>query len=282
MIQRFGEKCGSETLACFGDILTAYTKVSVNKAHPYRSLRALTSPECDVVGRQPRAAADAYLANLKVMILRESENPFHGKFFAIKGGTNGESHNHNDIGSFVLYNNGKPVLIDAGVGGYTKQTFSKDRYKIWSMQSRYHNVAMFDGVGELQGGAQKSENEIYDRQGRSLTMDIQRAFPEVEGLKLYRRQGSMKGGTVTLCDTVELDREREIDFVFMTNQRPELRGNTLLLPEGCVMEFDPSLSYECEQFPAEGMSPTKWGSPDLYRNHFRIRSKGGSFTFTVK
>jgi hypothetical protein len=48
------------------------------------------------------------------------------------------------------------------------------------------------------------------------------------------------------------------------------------------MEFDPSLSYECEQFPAEGMSPTKWGSPDLYRNHFRIRSKGGSFTFTVK
>ena len=282
MVQRFGEKCGSLTLACFGDILTAYTKNGVDKAHPYRCLRTLTTPVCDVAGRRIISATDAYLANLKIMVLRESDNPFIGKFFAFKGGNNGESHNHNDVGSFVLYKNAKPVLIDAGVGTYTRQTFSKDRYKIWSMQSLYHNLASFDGVGELQGKPYGSANEVYDKDGRRLTMDIQGAFPEVDGLKLYRRSGSLIGDTVTVTDTVELEREMEIDFVFITNAPTECVGNTVLLPEGCVMEFDPALDYELEKFTAEGMSPSAWGTPDLYRTHLKIRSTGGVVKFTVK
>src|SRR5207237_4974079 len=32
---------------------------------------------------------------------------------------------------------GEPVLIDAGVGTYTRQTFSPRRYEIWTMQSAY-------------------------------------------------------------------------------------------------------------------------------------------------
>src|SRR5690606_39665769 len=55
-------------------------------------------------------------------------------FFAAKGGYNNESHNHNDIGSFILYKEGKPLFIDAGVGTYTKKTFSNERYDIWTMQ----------------------------------------------------------------------------------------------------------------------------------------------------
>jgi hypothetical protein len=92
------------------------------------------------------------------MVLRESENPDEGLFLAMKGGDNNESHNHNDVGSFIVYKNGKPVLIDAGVGEYTKQTFSPDRYKIWSMQSLYHNLPSFDGVGQVNGSQYASKN----------------------------------------------------------------------------------------------------------------------------
>ena len=53
-------------------------------------------------------------------------------FVAAKGGFNNESHNHNDVGTFSLYVNTIPVIIDAGVGTYTKQTFGKDRYTIWT------------------------------------------------------------------------------------------------------------------------------------------------------
>ena len=37
------------------------------------------------------------------MILRDSRNPDEGMFLAMKGGNNNESHNHNDIGSFIVY-----------------------------------------------------------------------------------------------------------------------------------------------------------------------------------
>ena len=59
----------------------------------------------------------------------------NGMFVAAKGGFNNESHNHNDVGTFSLYVNTIPVILDAGVGTYTKQTFGKDRYTIWTMQS---------------------------------------------------------------------------------------------------------------------------------------------------
>lgn len=50
--------------------------------------------------------------------------------FAIKGGNNGEPHNHNDVGSF-LYSIGKEEIIsDLGAGEYTKDYFGPERYSI--------------------------------------------------------------------------------------------------------------------------------------------------------
>lgn len=43
-------------------------------------------------------------------------------FLATKGGYNAESHNHNDAGTVSLWINETPILIDAGVGTYTRQT----------------------------------------------------------------------------------------------------------------------------------------------------------------
>src|SRR5690606_13653819 len=60
-----------------------------------------------------------------------------GLFFAAKGGHNKESHNHNDVGTFSLYVDAIPFFIDVGVGTYTRQTFSSERYTIWTMQSGY-------------------------------------------------------------------------------------------------------------------------------------------------
>lgn len=47
--------------------------------------------------------------------------------------------------------NQTPILIDAGVGTYTRQTFSNERYSIWTMQSNYHNLPMINGVPEKYG-----------------------------------------------------------------------------------------------------------------------------------
>ena len=72
-------------------------------------------------------------------------------FLAVKAGDNADSHNHNDVGSFIVYKDGLPVFIDIGVESYTKKTFSPQRYEIWTMQSAWHNLPSFDGVMQKDG-----------------------------------------------------------------------------------------------------------------------------------
>ena len=74
-----------------------------------------------------------------------------GLYLAVKGGHNGESHNHNDLGNFVVYSDGKPLFIDAGVGAYTKRYFGPGRYDVWHTCSDYHNCATFNGVTQKNG-----------------------------------------------------------------------------------------------------------------------------------
>ena len=171
MLQRFGKRCSSDILYAFGNVMNA-NNAWFDTAISYRTFRSLITPPIVSDGYKPCAATDTYLPHLKIMALRDSESPDEGVFFAMKGGHNDESHNHNDVGSFIVYRNGKPVLIDAGVGTYTRQTFSKDRYKIWSMQSLYHNLPSFGGVGQHNGAKFASKNEVYDAEARTLTLDV--------------------------------------------------------------------------------------------------------------
>ena len=64
---------------------------------------------------------------------------------AVKAGDNDDSHNHNDCGSFTLYKDGLPFFTDIGVETYCRKTFSPQRYKLWTMQSQYHNLPTFTG-----------------------------------------------------------------------------------------------------------------------------------------
>ena len=74
-----------------------------------------------------------------------------GLTLAVKGGHNGEHHNHNDVGSFVVASDGVPVIVDAGRPTYTAQTFGPDRYDIWTMQSGWHNVPVIGGARAAPG-----------------------------------------------------------------------------------------------------------------------------------
>ena len=52
---------------------------------------------------------------------------------------------------FSLYIDETPVLIDAGVGTYTRQTFGDERYTIWTMQSLFHNLPEINGTQQAFG-----------------------------------------------------------------------------------------------------------------------------------
>ncbi|HBJ19184.1 MAG TPA: hypothetical protein DDY70_05560, partial [Clostridiales bacterium] len=86
---RFGERTGSEILVSFGESQMALG--SSRGGLSYRGLRNLLTPTPEKT--TPKAATKIWFPDLKVMAARESSDPAHGMFVAMKGGNNNESHN---------------------------------------------------------------------------------------------------------------------------------------------------------------------------------------------
>lgn len=71
---------------------------------------------------------------------------------ACKGGHNGESHNHNDVGSVQYIYRGECYLTDLGCGEYTKEYFREDtRYGILCNRSLGHSVPLVCGREQCAG-----------------------------------------------------------------------------------------------------------------------------------
>ena len=75
----------------------------------------------------------------------------HGGGLAVKGGHNGEPHNHNDVGSFLYVLGDEMLLCDLGAGEYTADYFGERQYELWCKRSGGHNVVLVDGKEQSAG-----------------------------------------------------------------------------------------------------------------------------------
>lgn len=125
-------------------------------------------------------------------------------FLATKGGHNGESHNHNDIGSFILYFDDTPIMIDAGVGTYTRLTFSSQRYTIWTMQSNYHNLPMINGIAEKDGSRYQAKDVKANGKKFSFSLDISGAYPAEAAVNRWIRSYQLKKNSLLISDQFSL------------------------------------------------------------------------------
>ncbi|CAM3296418.1 heparinase II/III family protein [Paenibacillus lupini] len=169
---------------------------------------------------------DAWFNITEVMTARQREGTEQGLYVAAKGGNNGEAHNHNDVGSFLVFADGYPLLIDLGTEEYKAQTFSAQRYELWYLQSQYHNLPTVRGVLQQSGGRYKARNAEYSLQGSysELRMDIAEAYPEKAGIETWER-------------TVRLDR----DGVSAVTVR-----DAFVMKDGAPAEIFHSLITPCE------------------------------------
>ena len=283
MVSRFGRRCNSDILVSFGhkvDSLSPASEMDYRK--PYRTVKDLYEPkisgEVECLG-----ATRIWFDSLKVMVSREKPETSKGMFVAMKGGSNGEGHNHNDVGSVIVYYDGKPVLIDCGPLPYIKDTFSSRRYTIWCMQSGFHNLPVIDGFEQKAGLEYRSTDEIYDESTGGASMEIGTAYPKEAGIISYRRSAVLEGGTVTVCDSFTLEREASVDIRFMTHREPKLLENgKILLAEGRVLSYDKELEAEIEKFLPERMSPTVWDSEYLWKIRLKTTAKSGNFTYIIQ
>ena len=197
-----------------------------------------------------------WLEGLEVAGARSKEGSTKGFFFGAKGGHNDESHNHNDVGPFILYYNADPIVIDAGVGTYTAKTFSSKRYELWNMQSAYHNVPMINGFQQKDGKKYKATQVEFSNSklNSNFSLNISNAYPKAAKCKIWTRSYSFdKKSGLTIKDQFELDsvvNYNKINLLVAGNIN-ELSSGKLLLSgknEKLVLSYDPTqFNYQIEE-----------------------------------
>ena len=252
--------------------------------HVYRGYKYICTPEIEA--GESVAPLKVYFPDLQVAATRESEIAEEGLYLAIKGGHNGESHNHNDLGSIIVYSDGKPLFIDAGSGTYTKRTFSPLRYTIWTMNSDYHNTLNFGDTVQQKGKEYHADILAYDEKSGKMTLDLKAAYPEESGVVSYERSASLENGVITLKDSYKLSEAKTATFSFMTISEPEKVSAGKFVCCGRTVNYDPRLEYSAEAVPCDTPEtenvPKKWKTEKIYRIRLTApASDNGEYTLTV-
>jgi hypothetical protein len=218
LVFRYGQAIQDPQMAGFGAWLAAEKKIlqeGVAREGDIapslgRFLPALFNLEALAgVPAVPPAVRDVWLPEIEVMVARDQAGTSQGLYLAAKGGHNAESHNHNDIGHFIVYKDGLPVIVDAGVETYTRKTFSAQRYEIWTMQSAYHSLPTIDGVMQLPGREFAARDVHYaaSEDSATLSLDIAGAYPPEAGLESWLRQVKLlRGECVEVVDAWKLNK----------------------------------------------------------------------------
>ena len=202
----------------------------------YHIVTAFAETEITACARtaQPCTVPDVWYPSVGILAARCG-----AYLLGAKAGCNADSHNHNDVGSIILYKDGLPVFIDVGVETYSQKTFSPQRYEIWTMQSAWHNLPVFDPDGaayQQQPGAEYAAADVTLADDlHSITMDIAPAYGSVPGLGYYRRTVNLTETGLTLRD--ETDYPGTIALTLMTMEKPQAQGNALHLGSTAVIRF---------------------------------------------
>lgn len=200
--------------------------------------------------------SDFWLPDTEIAGGRDKAGSVEGFFFAAKGGHNNESHNHNDLGSCVLYFDGKPCLIDIGREEYVAKTFSNRRYEIWTMQSQYHNLPKINGYDQKEGRQYEAKNTTFQADAKKIVFstDISDAYVLDAGIDKWVRSYRLdRGKKFVVSDNYhfrELNNEpTTLNFVTYCKVEKDSDGVLKLKGEGfnLEMKYNPkSLTAEIE------------------------------------
>jgi len=163
--------------------------------------------------------SDYLLPDLGMVKLRAGRGRKATALLALAG-HNGVPHNHNDIGSFIVYRHGACLLTDPGAPVYTAKTFGPRRYEILFCRSRGHSVPIINGreqpAGERFHGTLAVEG--LNAQGpKTATIDMSHAYDDASLQSLTRRLVLADDGSVELTDRYAFRRKpRSLEEAFIT------------------------------------------------------------------
>ena len=277
-----------------GAFLAKKTPGGLNMPEAYSLLRKLPelfySKELLMATPAEPLISGAWLQDIQVMVSRDQEASKKGFYIAAKAGHNQESHNHNDVGSFMVFYNGKPVLIDVGAGTYTK-----DYGKSWVISSAYHNMLpIVNGQVQITGRKYAASAVSYNSDSHKIVFkqDISKTYNEDLGMRKWERTITHnKGKSIVIADNFDFSTTKDsIILPMMLASKPDvtLPGKMIIKigdAESITISFDQQqfeLAVEEINIQDAKISHT-WGST-IYRAQFRMKNKTskGKFQFTIQ
>jgi hypothetical protein len=306
LVTRYGLRIHDDTLAGLGAFAASLERRAnaAGRGNLTRQLFSLFNNEAGkaIAPREP-LLKDVWLPQTQFMVAREHENSFKGLYLAAQGLHNEKSHNHNDVGNFVIYANGEPVIIDVGVEAYTAKTFSKERYSIWTMQSAYHNLPTINGLMQSNGRAYAAKDVRYAAWQDSVkfSLDLSGAYPREAGVNSWKRSLTMdrKNGSVELSENYVITNPvSDLTLSLMTPCKVlSSDRDTIVLrvvkqgsndtPVDIAIRFDPQrVTPQIEKIPLKDDRLRRIWGDELQRILFKIKSTkqhdGYTITFSKK
>ena len=147
-------------------------------------------------------------------------------------------------------------MVDPGVESYIPDTFNKNRYKLWTMQSKYHNLATVNGVMQKETRRFKAGRVEYRTEAGScgLSMNLKNAYEKSSGLIKYNRtvEFDRQLNQIKCTDDIELsEKSNDVEFSFMTPCRTSIYDGTVVFYKGdselAIMEFETGLFTVSEE-----------------------------------
>ncbi len=121
---------------------------------------------------------------------------------ALSGGHNGERHNHNDLGHFMVALDERWLIPDLGAPTYTTDFFGPRRYTYLSASSRGHCCPVINGQ-EQRTGCEAAGHVLRwepDAERACLELDLTSAYPAEAALQQWVRRLERQGGSAVLTD----------------------------------------------------------------------------------
>lgn len=296
MLYRFGKAIKDDRMIEFGKWIHQNNPIDLTSGfmRMRRVENLLTLNQIPEHGNNYTAVKDAWVGDIQVLTARTDR----GLFLATHGGHNAESHNHNDVGDFIIYLRGQPMIVDAGRGNYTARTFSSERYQLWFTQSNYHNLPLINGIGQKEGREFEAHNvksTINDKEA-SLSMNIAKSYLSEAGLKEWQRIVKLDKlkNLVYVEDNYQMSKSlKDLKQVFMTICKVDLSIAGKIILKGnknteLTITYDPNNWTASTDLPStEGMEyesfNKKWDGKTVTRivlTHKNPGNKGSSqFSF---
>ena len=281
-VYAFGKYTGNQTVCEWTQTMDSVCTL-IDNEHAYRSLIEL----CTVLKKPNKAYVPQSVTvqrDLQIAFLRNEH--FYAAF---KGGHNAESHNHNDIGSNIVFKDNAPILIDIGNDSYTKLTFSDKRYTLPSNRSIYHNTVSVGDTEQLPGAQYHAENFEVDENGKKAGMTLEKAYAPESGIISYKKTVYLDDGGVRIANDIALDGERVLKINLILCAPPEKTdGNSFAVTLNgvrAVISYPQGFEFDTEILPFSEHPFWKKSYPDcdaVYRVILSAKTSGGNFEVTVR